>query len=55
MKTWKCDKKLRRPLGEWDNEPDKAHWVKHNLDCLIVRGPTGALCGYVSLLVYMED
>ncbi len=35
----------------WDTEPDKAHWIDPatGLDCLIVRGPAGALCGYVGL------
>ena len=30
-------------------EPDKAQWIAHGLDCLIVRGPSGALCGYVGV------
>lgn len=39
------------PEGPWDDEPDKAQWVDEttNLDCLIVRNPLGALCGYVGV------
>lgn len=39
------------PLGPWDNEPDKKQWQdeKTGLPCLIVRGPLGALCGYVGV------
>ena len=37
--------------GVWDDEPDKAQWVDPatDLDCLIVRGPSDALCGYVGV------
>lgn len=35
--------------GPWMNEPDKAQWIAHGLDCLIVRGPHGGLCGYVGI------
>lgn len=37
--------------GEWDSEPDKAYWLDADtkLPCLIVRGPLGALCGYVGV------
>ena len=53
MKTWRTK--------DWDSyvgghcipadEPDKAQWIdpETNLDCLIVRGPVGALCGYVGV------
>lgn len=39
------------PPGPWNNEPDKVQWVDPttDLDCLIVRGPSGALCGYVGV------
>src|SRR5690606_28176723 len=39
------------PSGPWDGEPDKAVWVDETtgLDCMIVRGPVGALCGYVGV------
>ena len=37
--------------GEWDDEPDKLQWtdIDTGLVCLIVRGPVGALCGYVGV------
>lgn len=37
--------------GPWTTEPDKAQWIDQatGLDCLIVRGPSGALCGYVGV------
>lgn len=38
-------------LGAWQGEPDKMQWIdpSSGLDCLIVRGPSGALCGYVGI------
>lgn len=41
-------------MAEWDNEPDRKHWVdpETGLNCLIVRnglGGKGALCGYVGV------
>lgn len=41
-------------MSEWDNEPDRKHWIDAatGLDCLIVRnglGGKGALCGYVGV------
>ncbi len=37
--------------GEWDSEPDKIQWTDEStgMPCLIVRGPSGALCGYVGV------
>ena len=37
--------------GPWNDEPDKVQWVDEatGLDCLIVRGSHGALCGYVGV------
>lgn len=37
--------------GPWDNEEDHYVWVDEatNLDCMINRGPSGALCGYVGV------
>ena len=37
--------------GPWDSEPDKRQWHDDETDlpCLIVRGPSGALCGYVGV------
>lgn len=51
-KTWTfVDKAAFKTRGEWDNEPDKVQWIDEatGLDCLIHRGPSGALCGYVGL------
>lgn len=35
----------------WENEPDREHWVDEatDLDCLIIRNSSGALCGYVGV------
>lgn len=37
--------------GPWVTEPDKRQWLDPatGLPCLIVRGPHGALCGYVGV------
>jgi hypothetical protein len=37
--------------GPWQDEPDKRQWTDAvtGLPCLIVRGPIGALCGYVGV------
>lgn len=37
--------------GPWTSEPDKLQWPDPatNFPCLIVRGPVGALCGYVGV------
>lgn len=37
--------------GPWDEEPDRVEWRDPltGLPCLIVRGPVGALCGYVGV------
>lgn len=35
--------------GPWQNEPDREEWRHAGLPCLIVRGPWGALCGYVGV------
>lgn len=39
------------PPGPWDTEPNKIQWLDPgtDLDCLIVRGPLGTLCGYVGV------
>jgi hypothetical protein len=42
------DKSDWRP-GPWIDEPDRVGWRAHGMPCLIVRGPLGALCGYVGL------
>ncbi len=51
MQKWNNTDKSDWIDGEWKNEPDKCQWIdeKTGLDCLIVRGPTGALCGYVGV------
>lgn len=43
--------KAEWPRGAWDDEPDKIQWQDEatGLPCLIVRGPSGALCGYVGV------
>lgn len=37
--------------GPWQHEPDKVQWQDEatGLPCLIVRGPSGGLCGYVGV------
>lgn len=38
--------------GPWMDEPDRIEWRSEGtprLPCLIVRGPSGALCGYVGI------
>jgi hypothetical protein len=39
------------PSGPWQSEPDKKQWEDPatGMPCLIVRGPAGALCGYVGV------
>lgn len=43
--------KSQWPEGPWKHEPDKVQWRDGatGLPCLIVRGPVGALCGYVGV------
>jgi hypothetical protein len=40
--------------GEWHSEPDKVHWIDNETGypCLIIRGPHGALNGYVGIPIY---
>ncbi len=53
MKTmeWTNVDKSKWGAGEWNSEPDKRQWSdpETGLPCLIVRGPLGALCGYVGV------
>ena len=49
MKTWQNVDKSEWGDGPWQNEPDKAQWDHAGFDCLIVRGPSGSLCGYVGV------
>ena len=50
-KEYRTRDKSDWPDGVWKNEPDKIQWKdgKTGLPCLIVRGPSGALCGYVGV------
>lgn len=53
MKTWQTVDRSswKNPDMVSPDEPDKAQWIDSDtgLDCLIVRGPSGALCGYVGV------
>lgn len=53
MKTleWSFTDKSNWPKGEWHNEPDKKQWQdpETGLACLIHRGSSGGLCGYVGI------
>lgn len=35
--------------GEWQDELDHDLWEAHGMPCMIHRGPSGALCGYVAV------
>lgn len=50
-KEWKTIDKAGWGPGPWQDEPDKKQWQDEEtgLPCLIVRGPSGALCGYVGV------
>lgn len=50
-RAWSFVDKSAWARGEWDDEPDKLQWIDPatQLDCLIHRGPSGALCGYVGV------
>lgn len=50
-KEWFFTDRSKWPSGPWDGEPDKKQWMDPatGLPCLIHRGPTGALCGYVGV------
>ena len=50
-KEWNFEDKSDWPDGPWKSEPDKAQWTdaETGLPCLMVRGPSGALCGYVGV------
>lgn len=50
--TWIDRKAEGWPSGEWDGEPDKAHWkdAVTGMDCLAVRhASSGHWCGYVGV------
>lgn len=44
-------KKQDWPAGEWQQEPDEKRWEHRGtgLECLMLRGPVGAWCGYVGV------
>jgi len=50
-KTYTTIDKSSWPNGEWMHEPDKMQYTEGvtGFPCLIVRGPSGALCGYVGV------
>lgn len=50
-KEWRFIDKSGWDRGEWDDEPDKMQWQDEatGLACLIHRGPSGSLCGYVGV------
>lgn len=50
-KQWRTVDRSEWPSGEWDAEPDKMQFTDEatGLPCLIVRGGSGALCGYVGV------
>lgn len=50
-KQWTFVDKSKWSRGKWDGEPDKMQWTDEatGLPCLIHRGPSGALCGYVGV------
>jgi hypothetical protein len=43
------EKLIRFGEGPWLDEPDRVEWRAHGFVCLVVRGPVGALCGYVGV------
>jgi hypothetical protein len=51
MKQWTTIDKSEWGDGPWQVEPDKVVWVDEatGLDCMIHRGNSGALCGYVGV------
>jgi len=51
MREWSTADKSDWGNGPWQSEPDKRQWTDAatELPCLIVRGPSGALCGYVGV------
>lgn len=51
QREWTFVDKTTWDQGPWKQEPDKVQWIDETtgLDCLIHRGPSGALCGYVGV------
>ena len=52
LKEYRWRDKAAWGEGPWQSEPDKMQWIDEgtDLDCLIVRGPGGSLCGYVGVM-----
>lgn len=50
-RTWNFVDKSNWKRGPWDAEPDKVQWIDEatGLDCLVHRGGSGSLCGYVGV------
>ena len=50
-KQWTTVDKTGWGMGPWQDEPDKVQWRDESTGypCLIVRAPSGALCGYVGV------
>lgn len=50
-KTWHTTDKSGWGPGPWQEEPDKEQWPDPvtGYACLLKRGPSGALCGYVGV------
>jgi hypothetical protein len=50
-KEWNITDKAQWGPGPWQDEPDKVQWTDEEtgMACLVVRGPVGALCGYVGV------
>jgi hypothetical protein len=48
-RAWTHGNKSEWGPGPWDGEPDRVFWVHNGLVCMILRGPVGALCGYVGV------
>jgi hypothetical protein len=50
-KTWTTVDKAEWGPGPWQHEPDKEQWADEatGYACLLKRGPSGALCGYVGV------
>jgi len=42
-------KRGMNPDGPWTTEPGSLDWEHAGLSCHIIRGPVGALCGYVGV------
>ena len=50
-REWHYTDKAAWGDGDWQEEPDKVQWTDEEtgLPCLVVRGPSGALCGYAGV------